>query len=48
MAVNRITRIKDYLELEVWPYIPAEFRGKKMTKRERAEILGIAAEGHPE
>lgn len=37
---NRISQIKDYLEREVWPHIPADLRGKKMTKRQREEILG--------
>ena len=31
----------DYLEREVWPNIPNDILGKKMTKREREEILGM-------
>lgn len=38
---DRISQIKDYLEREVWPNIPAEILGKKMTKREREETLGM-------
>jgi hypothetical protein len=39
----------DYLEREVWPKIPADVLGKKkMTKREREEILGIGLDGYPE
>lgn len=38
---DRINKIMEYLEREVWPKIPAEIPGKKMTKREREEILGI-------
>lgn len=38
---DRIRQIKDYLEREVWPNIPADILGKKMTKREREEILGM-------
>jgi antitoxin VapB len=45
---GRISQIKDYLEREVWPHIPADLRGKKMTKREREEILGIGPDGYPE
>jgi len=37
---DRIRDIMDYLEREVWPKIPADILGKKMTKREREEILG--------
>jgi hypothetical protein len=38
----------DYLEREVWPNIPADVLGKKVTKREREEILGIGPDGYPE
>jgi antitoxin VapB len=38
---GRVSRIKNYLAREVWPLIPSDVRGKKMTKREREEILGI-------
>ena len=35
-----------YLERNVWPFIPAEYRGKPpMTKEEREEILGIGPDG---
>ena len=40
-ARNRISDIQNYLEREVWPKIPANVLGKKMTKREREEILGM-------
>ena len=40
-ARERINQIKDYLEQEVWPNIPADILGRKMTKREREEILGM-------
>jgi antitoxin VapB len=38
---DRMSRIMDYLEHEVWPNIPNDILGKKMTKREREEILGM-------
>jgi antitoxin VapB len=38
---NRINQIVDYLQREVWPNIPADVLGKKLTKREREEILGM-------
>jgi antitoxin VapB len=34
-----------YLEEEVWPQIPPEVRGKRMTKEEREEILGYGPDG---
>lgn len=45
---DRIRQLKDYLQKEVWPHIPAAIRGKKMTKREREAILGIGPRGYPE
>lgn len=45
---NRLERIMEFLEREVWPAIPANVRGKKMTKREREAILGIGPHGYPE
>lgn len=45
---DRISRIKDYLEREVWPHIPAHLSGKQMTKHEREEILGIGPDGFPQ
>jgi antitoxin VapB len=34
-----------FLEEEVWPYIPAEALGKSISKEEREEILGYGPEG---
>jgi antitoxin VapB len=46
---DRASKIMDYLKREVWPKIPADVLGKKkMTKREREEILGIGPDGYPE
>jgi antitoxin VapB len=46
---DRASKIMDYLEREVWPKIPADVLvKKKMTKREREEILGIGPDGYPE
>jgi hypothetical protein len=44
---ERVQAVREYLEREVWPQIPRELRGKKFTKREREEILGIGPDGHP-
>jgi hypothetical protein len=36
-----------FLEEEVWPYIPAEIRGKPTSKEEEVEeILGYGANGY--
>ena len=46
--LDRLSRVVQYLEREVWPFIPPEDREKIMTKREREEILGIGPHGYPE
>ncbi len=45
---ERARRIKEYLEREVWPFIPPDVLGKKITKEEEEEILGIGPHGYPE
>lgn len=45
---DRTAQARAFLEREVWPQIPAEVRGKKLTKREVEEILGIGPDGFPE
>jgi antitoxin VapB len=37
--------IQRWLETEVWPQIPAEIRGRGLTKAEREEILGYGPDG---
>ena len=43
---QRRERLRRFLEEEIWPHIPPEVRGKKMTKAEREEILGYGPEGY--
>ena len=45
---ERVRRIKEYLEREVWPFLPPDVLGKKITKEEEEEILGIGPHGYPE
>ena len=45
---ERMRRTMDFLEREVWPFIPPEVRGKPLTKEEEEEILGIGPNGYPE
>ena len=45
---DRVRRLKDYLQREVWPQIPFAARGKKVTKGQREAILGIGRSGYPE
>ena len=39
-------RLLNWLQTEVWPNIPPEQRGKRLTKDEEEEILGIGPEGY--
>ena len=45
---ERVRRMIEYMQREVWPHILPEFRGKPITKQEREEILGIGPNGYPE
>lgn len=44
-AERRADRFMRFLKEEIWPQIPPEERGKRMTKAEREEILGYGPEG---
>jgi antitoxin VapB len=39
-------RLLNWLQTEVWPNIPPAHRGKRLTKVEEEEILGIGPEGY--
>ncbi|HWQ23277.1 MAG TPA: type II toxin-antitoxin system VapB family antitoxin [Gaiellaceae bacterium] len=43
---DRAARIRRVLEEEIWPLVPADVRGKPLTKAEREEILGYGPEGY--
>jgi antitoxin VapB len=45
---EKYRRTMEYLQREVWPNIPPEFRGKPISKEEEEEILGIGPNGYPE
>lgn len=34
-----------FLQQEVWPYLPPDVRGKRLTKEEEEEILGFGPDG---
>lgn len=34
-----------FLETEIWPHVPAEVRGKGISKQEREEVLGYGPHG---
>ena len=43
---ERAARIRRVLEEEIWPLVPADVRGKPISKTEREEILGYGPEGY--
>ena len=48
-ADNKIARRKDlqeYLETEVWPFIPAGELGRTLTREEEDHILGYGPKGY--
>jgi antitoxin VapB len=42
---DRASRLRRFLETEVWPRIPAEELGRRMTREAEDEILGYGKEG---
>jgi antitoxin VapB len=43
---DRMARWLRFLEEKVWPDIPPEVRGKRITKEEKEEILGYGPDGY--
>jgi antitoxin VapB len=41
----RLGRALDFLEREIWPNIPQKLLGRRVTKREREQILGFGKAG---
>jgi antitoxin VapB len=44
-ADDRRTRLLKFLEKKVWPTIPADQRGKRLSRTEEDEILGFGPGG---
>jgi antitoxin VapB len=42
---DRELRLRNFLEREIWPTIPAEIRGKTISREEWDKILGFSPEG---
>jgi antitoxin VapB len=42
---SKATRLRRFLEQEVWPVMPKEELGRKLTKEEEEAILGYGEEG---
>jgi antitoxin VapB len=44
-SARRAERLTAFLSDEVWPQLPAEVRGRPVSKAEREDILGYGPEG---
>jgi len=42
---DRTARLRRFLEQEVWPTLPADQRGRRLTREEEDDILGFGTEG---
>ena len=42
---SRSQRLKDYLENEVWPFLPPDALGEPISQEEQDEILGYGPHG---
>lgn len=43
---ERAERMLRFMETEIWPHVQPSHLGKRITKQEREEILGIGPEGY--
>jgi Rv0623-like transcription factor. len=41
----QLAQVLDFLEKEIWPNIPRKLLGRRVTKREREQILGYGKGG---
>ena len=44
VSPDRVVRLRQFLEKEVWPTLPPDVRGRSLSKQERTEIAKQAAE----
>jgi antitoxin VapB len=44
-TADKGARLERFLREEVWPHIPADVRGRGISKAEREEILGYGPDG---
>lgn len=42
---DRKTNLRAFLEREVWPHVPRTMKGRRLTRKEEASILGYGARG---
>jgi antitoxin VapB len=45
VPVDRLRAAYRFLEQEVWPVVPKSARGRRLTRKEEARILGYGPEG---
>ena len=45
-ASGRGQSLKSFLEKQVWPFIPEQIRGKRMSREDEDEILGYGPDGY--
>jgi antitoxin VapB len=44
-AFDRTARLRRFLERELWPAVPADARGRRLTRVEEDDILGFGPDG---
>jgi prevent-host-death family protein len=44
-GIDRATRVRRFLEQEVWPLVPEVERGRRLSRKEEDAILGYGSEG---
>jgi len=44
-GADRATRIREFLKGEIWPLVPRDQRGRRLTRKQEDEILGFGPDG---
>lgn len=44
-GAGRAARIREFLENEIWPQIPRDQRGRRLTRKQEDAILGFGSDG---
>lgn len=44
-GADRATRIREFLKSEVWPLVPRDLRGRRLTRKQEDALLGFGPDG---
>lgn len=41
----RLARVREFLEREIWPQVPRDQRGRRLTRKQQDALLGFGPDG---